>query len=160
MEIRKDFAERMAALAHELPKQAVGHLLKAILPRRPVATRAANPVPSGSLKTRMPSMEASASGLPSPIRMPGRAPKAFTPGGAKRTRAPRGYLTYEVTDMSGHRRFKAGTWRRARAEAAIKADPSNSLSAQRKLAELYPEYADRTIPWTRLVEDMIILVKR
>lgn len=154
MEIRKDFAERMAALAHELPKQAVGNLLKGMLPRRPASVRPANPVRPPT----MAEMEASTHGISLHSRQSG---KAFTAGGEKKvkTRAPRGYLSYEVVNPVGHRRSKAGTWRRARAEAAIKADPCNSNSAQRKLAELYPEYADRTIPWTRLVEDGIIKIK-
>jgi hypothetical protein len=43
MEVRKDFAKRVSAIAKATPREAVGNLLKGLLPKEPVRTRAPSP---------------------------------------------------------------------------------------------------------------------
>lgn len=88
MEVRKDFAARVQAMAASTPREAIANLLSALMPREPVATRPAAPVPSA----------------PAPAAPPSR----FGPKRGTRTR--RAAIDYKtLTVVSPGNPYRAGT---------------------------------------------------
>lgn len=54
MKMPKDFSKRMTGLAEEIPSQVIEALLKTLLPRQPVRTREAQPIPAGMMPDAQP----------------------------------------------------------------------------------------------------------
>jgi hypothetical protein len=130
MEVRKDFGDRMAALADELPRGAIGLLLKALLPREPVKVRA----PEGGWK-----FEAAE-----------KQPSAFAMGQRKRRMKGR-TIGYTVNNPTAHLNHRRGTWRAAMVEAVVKSE--SEYAAIKWLGENYPHLADKgvSLAWCREV---------
>lgn len=131
MKVPKGHAKRVTEICTATPREAVANLLRAMLPRVPIATR---PVTPATMPERIIQ--------PNPLARLTRAPA----GRRIRTRSVN--RSYVVLKPSAHSNHKQRTWTNAMVHCALSC--SNTRDADNHRRTYYPEY-EKYIDWSWLV---------
>lgn len=156
MEVRKDFAKRVAALSSSTPREAIANLLSALLPRVPAKTRAPQHPLDHDEKdeprslTGLTADEILAKRAMEPVRSGERQPDPFGKLTKRAPRTRRSFNTYEVLDQIAMRHHKRNTWTYAMVESIVSS--SSVAGAMSHLRTNYPEHAHKSLDFTWAAE--------
>lgn len=145
MEVRKDFGRRVAASVKGIPPEAIGMLLKAVLPKTvPIKTKA--PAPRGSAQAELPAPH-----MKAPSKERAWPPHFEKKKGAPKTRKPR-VPRWNILRINSHTNHKVSTDRHWMAKAATwcaapPTGPRNAFGAQNLLNEWGVADIKLDIPW-------------
>lgn len=155
MKVHKGFAPRVKELASSTPREAIGNLLRSMLPRVPVATR-----PSEAWRG-FPSQDPAYQELRA-TRAAERDPFAAKLKGLKRRSRVN---AYRVIDVRAERKHRVGTWTYAMVRSVVGgyvnavAEWAKPHDAEKFMRTFHGDYADRRIDWNWLAEQGYIEIK-